>query len=145
MSRLLGYSNSYTSCLWFNPFLRSVFPIFLFSPWIYLFFTIFFFFGHAHSMWKFLGQGLNQCHSSNLSHSSKNTGSLTHCTTREFHLSLYFDSFIMCLRIDCCWVFSVDYLCNQYKTTSLSHLRMLALKSCIIWEFLLWLSGNEPV
>ena len=33
--------------------------------------------GAPHGMWKFLGQELNQ------SHCSDNTGSLTHCTTRE--------------------------------------------------------------
>ena len=40
-------------------------------------------FGHALSMWKFLGQGLNPHHSSNLGHCSDDTGSLTCCTTRE--------------------------------------------------------------
>ena len=35
-------------------------------------------FGHTHGMQKFLGQGLNLHHSSNQSHSSDNTGSLTH-------------------------------------------------------------------
>ena len=34
-------------------------------------------------MWKFLGQGLNPCPSCNQSHSSDNTGSLTHWATRE--------------------------------------------------------------
>ena len=33
--------------------------------------------------WKFQGQGLNPCHSSDLSHSSDNVGSLTHWATRE--------------------------------------------------------------
>ena len=42
------------------------------------------FFGHAHSMWKFLGQGSILCHSRDLSHNnSDNTGSLTHWATRE--------------------------------------------------------------
>ena len=40
---------------------------------------IFIFFGHA----KFLGQGSNPSHRSDLSCCSDNTGSLTHCTTRE--------------------------------------------------------------
>ena len=35
------------------------------------------FFGHAQGMWKFLGQGLNPHVSSDLSHSSDNTRSLT--------------------------------------------------------------------
>ena len=41
------------------------------------------FFGHAHSMWKFPGQGSNPCLSSDLSCYSDNTRSITHCTTRE--------------------------------------------------------------
>ena len=51
---------------------------------IYTFYLkIFFkFFGHTHSMWKFSGQGWNPCHSSDPSHCSDNTRSLTHCATR---------------------------------------------------------------
>ena len=33
---------------------------------------VLYFFGHTHGMRKFLGQGLNLCHSSNLSHSRDN-------------------------------------------------------------------------
>ena len=40
-------------------------------------------FGCTLSMWKFLGQGLNLRHSSDLSHCSDNWGSLTCCATRE--------------------------------------------------------------
>ena len=40
-------------------------------------------FGWTHGMRKFLGQGPNPCHSSDLSHISHNAGSLTHCTMRE--------------------------------------------------------------
>ena len=44
----------------------------------------FFFFGCAHSMWKFPGQGLNLRHSSDPScRSDNNAGSLTRCTARE--------------------------------------------------------------
>ena len=39
--------------------------------------------GYAHSIWKFLDQGSNPCHSSNLSHSSDNSGSLTCQDIRE--------------------------------------------------------------
>ena len=42
------------------------------------------FFGCACGTHKFQGQGLNPCHSSNQSHSSDNTSSLTCHTTREF-------------------------------------------------------------
>ena len=41
------------------------------------------FFGCAHGMRKFLGQGWNQPHSRDSNHSSDNTGSLTCCATRE--------------------------------------------------------------
>ena len=39
--------------------------------------------GHAHSMWKFPGQGLNSHHSSDLRHSSDSTRSLTHGATKN--------------------------------------------------------------
>ena len=42
-----------------------------------------FFFGCAPSMQKFLDQGSNPSHSSDLSQTSNDTGSLTCCTTRE--------------------------------------------------------------
>ena len=41
------------------------------------------FFGHAHNMWNFQGQGSKPSHSSNSSNSSDNAGSLTHWATRE--------------------------------------------------------------
>ena len=44
---------------------------------------LFFIFGCACSMWQFLGQGWNWCHSCDLNHISDNAGSLTCCTTRE--------------------------------------------------------------
>ena len=40
-------------------------------------------FGHAHIIWKFLGQGVNLHHSSNPNHFSDNTEFLTHCSTGE--------------------------------------------------------------
>ena len=45
--------------------------------------SLFFFFCHNHGMQKFWGQGSISCHSSTLSHSSDNAGSLTRCATRE--------------------------------------------------------------
>ena len=44
---------------------------------------LFIYFGCTCGMWKFLGLGTNPCHSSNSSHCSDNTGSLTNCTARE--------------------------------------------------------------
>ena len=40
-----------------------------------------------HHTWKFQGQGLNLPHSCDSSHSSDNTGSLTHCATTELQVS----------------------------------------------------------
>ena len=54
--------------------------------------------GHGLRMWKFLGQGLNPCHNSNLSHCSDNARSLTFCTMRGI-LYLIFKSTVHCLRI----------------------------------------------
>ena len=44
-------------------------------PWLYFYFCLFF--CCACGMWKFLGQRLNLCHRSDLSHSSDNVGFLT--------------------------------------------------------------------
>ena len=41
------------------------------------------FFGHAHSMWKFLDQGLNLRHSNALRHSADNVGSLITRSSRK--------------------------------------------------------------
>ena len=49
-------------------------------------------FGYTCSMWKFLVQGLNPCHSSDLNHCTDNTGSLTHGATRELLISLNFNN-----------------------------------------------------
>ena len=46
-------------------------------------YTCIYIFGRTHGMWKFLGQELNLCHSSNLSYCSENAESLTSCATRE--------------------------------------------------------------
>ena len=52
--------------------------------WFFCFvFFSFFFFGHTQNMQKFLDQGLSPHHSSNPSHSSDSTESLTHWATRE--------------------------------------------------------------
>ena len=51
-----------------------------------------YFFGIAQSMQKFLGQGLNPCHSSDQSHSSDNIGSLTLSDTRELLCSNIFSN-----------------------------------------------------
>ena len=54
-----------------------------------------FFFGHTHSMWKFLGQGSNPgyswnlCHSYNLCHGCGNATYLTCCATPEFRKKVF--------------------------------------------------------
>ena len=65
-----------------NPlFLMLCFTVYLIlTTFINLFsLLLLLFFGCIHGTWMFLGQGLNLCHSSNLSHSSDNAGSLTCC------------------------------------------------------------------
>ena len=47
------------------------------------------FFGCTHSMWKFLDQGLDPCHSSNLNHCIDNAESLTCCTRELWRLLKY--------------------------------------------------------
>ena len=52
------------------------------KPFLFGFFFLFNF-GHPCGMWKFWGQGFNSHHSSDPSHCSDNTRSLTHCAMRE--------------------------------------------------------------
>lgn len=46
-------------------------------------FLVFFSFGHIRGMWKFLDQGSNPHHGSNLSPCTDDAGSLTHYATRD--------------------------------------------------------------
>ena len=79
------------------------------------------FFGCAHGMCKFPGQGLNPCHSSKLSRSSDNAGSLTCCAIREL------------LK---CRIFIIQPRGWHYHT-SLSHLFLLKflMSTCKLWRF----------
>lgn len=52
-------------------------------PYLFLFL-----FGYTHETWRFLGQGSNLSHSSDLSSCSDNAKSITHGATRELHLFL---------------------------------------------------------
>ena len=54
--------------------------------------TILLVWGHACGIWKFQSQRLNTCQGSNASHCRDTTRSLTHCTTREFHILLNINS-----------------------------------------------------
>ena len=55
----------------------------------FLFFGFWYFFGHAHGIWKIPGQGSKLHHSSNPSCCSDNAGSLTHWATRELPLPVF--------------------------------------------------------
>ena len=50
-------------------------------------------FGCAHGMWKFLGQGSNPCHSSDLSCCNDNVRCLIYCITMECQSLLVFGPF----------------------------------------------------
>ena len=54
---------------------------------------------HTQDMQNFLGQGLNLCYSSDLSHSSDNAGSLTHWASREL-LGKYLLSTSVCKELE---------------------------------------------
>ena len=56
-------------------------------------FFFFFHFGHIHTISKFLGQGSNLCHSTNPSHCSDLSRSLTCCATRELQ-DVFYNIFI---------------------------------------------------
>ena len=56
---------------------QKTFP-FCYETHLYLFFSSFFLFGQACSIWKFLGQGSNLSRNCDLCHSCGNTESLTH-------------------------------------------------------------------
>ena len=60
--------------------------------WMWGFLEVCFgFSGQAWGTWKFLGRGSNPSHSSNLSHCSDNTGSLTRCATMDLLLGSVFN------------------------------------------------------
>ena len=58
--------------------LNLILTVALFNFIIFNSLFIYLFIGQARGMLKFPGQGLNLCHSSDLSHSSENARSLTH-------------------------------------------------------------------
>ena len=69
------------------------------------------FFVYAHSMQKFLQQGLNLCHSINHGHRSNNPGTLTHWATRELpDDSLYWGIVLGCLWESCMRLIHFKYL-----------------------------------
>ena len=74
------YFNFYIISKWYFPLLQNYW-LYSSSCKVHLFF-----FGPAWSMWKFLGQGSNPCHSSDLSHCSDNARSLICCSTRELRI-----------------------------------------------------------
>lgn len=78
-------------------------------------------FGCTYGTWKFLGQGLNLCHRSNLDHCTDNAKSITHCATRKLLNGLYFQFHV--------WLFLIQVITQYtavlrrdkiFKTASLS-------------------------
>ena len=69
----------------FLPGLLLFFNKFLITLQAHFLFFFFFFEGGCHdlSIWRFLGQGSDSCHSNNQSPCRDNARSLTHCSTRE--------------------------------------------------------------
>ena len=73
-----------------------------------------FFFGPTCAMWKFLGQGLNPCHSSDLCHWRDSTRSLTCWATREIPKEKYIETYFISSGV------SVQMLLGIYSALSLT-------------------------
>ena len=95
----------YYSIVWMDPFGLFLSEVF------------FFFFGHAHSMWKFQGQGSNPCHSGHLSQSSDTTRSLAHWATRELYLVTFevLQLQVFCLCFCFLWLHPAAYRSSQAR------------------------------
>ena len=68
-----------------------------------------FFLCHRYRMWKFSVQGLNLCHSSNLSCGSDSAGSLASCVTRELQefFTFQFNTTQTMKLTNICWMFTL--------------------------------------
>ena len=86
-----------------------------------------FFFGCAHGKWKFPGQGSNPWHTSNPSHCSDNTGSLTCCTKREL-LDFIFNNEDDNINNTCKHSKIISY--NYNSCILLSHLNITTQRRC---------------
>ena len=84
--------------------------------------SVSFSFGHTHGMFKFPGQGLNLCHSSNPRCCCDNTRSLTHCATRELvifcFLALYFATLQNSLISSRIFFFFLEIYCVIISTSN---------------------------
>ena len=123
------------------------FSVFIFFYWKYFIFIFFvcllvFLFGHAQGMWMFPGQGLNLSLNSDWSHCSDNAGSLTHFTTRELLVIVFYcevscgHSFYQiqfqgdgerCKILQC-----VDFSCSQFVWEN-AHRHFLSNKEKVLW------------
>lgn len=56
------------------------------------------FFGYAHGMWTFLGQGLSPCHNNDPSCCNDKARSLACCTTRELLVNNFFTLVMCCIE-----------------------------------------------
>ena len=94
-----------------------------------------FLFGHAQSMWKFWGQGLNLCHSSDSSHCSDNAWSLTAVPPEELpsKLKFYFQKYVFKENDVSCFYFTEYAICSRLKTHG---------GSIIKWEITVTLGTN---
>ena len=95
-----------------------------------LLFSFSFFFGHGYSMWKFLSQGWNLCHSISPSHCSDNAGSLNPLWHKRTHISIFIHTHLAFPKF-------------FWKLLFLSILRPeIVHKSCLVkqlWQyFLIW-------
>ena len=77
-------------------------------------------------MWKFLGQGLNLCHSSDLGCCRDSTGYVTYCTTRK----LLYRLFLMLFGYCGLWL--------SYSSTHFTSNSPLFLSSAKLFFFFFW-------
>ena len=82
---LINSDVEHFSCA-YQPFWRNAYlaPLSIFHLGCFLFVCF------CHSMWKFQGQGLNPCQSSDLSHTSDKAGFLTHWATMRTPMHYHF-------------------------------------------------------
>ena len=109
------------------------------------------FFGHAHSMWKFLGQGSNLCHGSDPSCCSDNTGSLTYCSIRELHCSSSYlgDEFMDSHFVSCFITYTCIIDIPKWKTSYFSIfevlIRLKTLDTVDSLQVVASIASNAPV
>ena len=87
--------------------------------------------GQTHSRWKFLGQGQNLCHSSDPSHYSDNTASLTSCAIRELHQYKIFENtkcYLKLINMEFKYIYYRNIFSFQYICLKIPHTNCFAKK-----------------